>query len=44
MAEMQKAALEKTKLADEKLASVAKLEEENTNLKGALDAANKEVS
>ena len=44
LAEMQKAALEKTKLADEKLASVTKLEEENTNLKAALDAANKEVS
>ena len=44
LAEMQKAALEKTKLADEKLASVGKLEEENANLKAALDAANKEVS
>ena len=44
LAEMQKAALEKTKLADEKLASVTKLEEENTNLKAALDAAKKEVS
>ena len=44
LAEMQKAALEKTKLADEKLASVTKLEEENINLKAALDAANKEVS
>ena len=44
LAEMQKADLEKTKLADEKLASVTKLEEENTNLKAALDAANKEVS
>ena len=44
LAEMQKTALEKTKLADEKLASVTKLEEENTNLKAALDAANKEVS
>ena len=31
LAEMQKTALEKTKLADEKLASVTKLEEENTN-------------
>ena len=37
LAEMQKTALEKTKLADEKLASVTKLEEENTNLKAALD-------
>ena len=32
------------KLAEEKLASISKLEEENTNLKAALDAANKEVS
>ena len=32
------------KLAEEKLASIKKLEEENTNLKAALDAANKEVS
>ena len=31
LAEMQKTALEKTRLADEKLASVTKLEEENTN-------------
>ena len=44
LAEMQKAALEKTKLADEKLAPVTRLEEENTNLKAALDIANKEVS
>ena len=44
LAEMQKAALEKTKLADEKLASITKLEEENTNLKAALAIANKEVS
>ena len=44
LAEAQKAALDKTKLAEEKLASVGKLEEENTNLKAALDAANKEVS
>ena len=44
LAEMQKAPLGKTKLADEKLASITKLEEENTNLKAALDAANKEVS
>ena len=44
MAELQKAALEKTRLADEKLALVTKLEEENTKLKVALDAANKEVS
>ena len=32
------------KLAEEKLASISKLEEENTNLKAALDAAKKEVS
>ena len=44
LAEAQKAALDKTKLAEEKLASVGKLEEENANLKAALDAANKEVS
>jgi len=44
LAEMQKTALEKTKLADEKLALVTKLEEENTNLKAALAIANKEVS
>ena len=36
--------MDKTKLAEEKLASVGKLEEENTNLKAALDAANKEVT
>ena len=36
--------MDKTKLAEEKLASVGKLEEENTNLKAALDMANKEVS
>ena len=44
LAEAQKAALEKTKLAEEKLASVDKLEDENAKLKAALDAANKEVS
>ena len=44
LAEMQKTALEKTRLADEKLSSVTKLEEENTNLKAALDAANQEVT
>ena len=44
LAEAQKAALDKMKLAKEKLASVGKLEEENANLKAALDAANKEVS
>ena len=35
---------EKIKLADEKLALVTKLEEENTNLKVAFAIANKEVS
>ena len=44
LAEAQKAASDKTKLAEEKLASISKLEEENTNLKASLDAANKEVS
>ena len=44
LAEVQKAALDKMKLAEEKLASTGKLEEENTNLKAALDAANKAVS
>ena len=44
LVEAQKAALEKTKLAEEKLASVDKLEDENAKLKAALDAANKEVS
>ena len=44
LAEAQKAALDKTKLAEEKLASVGKLEEENVHLKAALDASNKEVS
>ena len=35
---------DKIKLADEKLASATKLEQENTNLKAALGIANKEVS
>ena len=35
---------EKIKLADEKLASVTKLEQDNANLKAALGIANKEVS
>nr|XP_020167737.1 uncharacterized protein LOC109753231 [Aegilops tauschii subsp. strangulata] len=38
----QKAAQEKTTLAEKKLASVGKLEEENAKLKAALDEANKE--
>ena len=44
LAEAQKAASDRTKLAKEKLALVGKLEEENANLKAALDAANKEAS
>ena len=44
LAEAQRAASYKTKLAEEKLASVSKLEEENTNLKAALDVANQEVT
>ena len=35
---------EKIKLADKKLASVTKLEQENTNLEAALGIANKEIS
>ena len=44
LAEAQKEALNKTKLAEEKLASVSTLEKENSRLKTALDAANREVS
>ena len=44
LTEAQKAALDKMKLAEEKLASVGKLEEENANLKAALDVANQEVT
>ena len=44
LAAAQKTAEEKTALADQKLASVGKLEEENTKLKAALDEANKEVT
>ena len=44
LAGAQKVAREKTEATEEKLASVGKLEEENANLKAALDAANKEVS
>ena len=42
LAEAQKEALNKTKLAEEKLASVGTLEKENSRLKTALDAANRE--
>ena len=44
LAAAQKTAEEKPALADQKLASVGKLEEENTKLKTALDEANKEVT
>ena len=44
LAEVQKEALNKTKLAEEKLASVGTLEKENSRLKTALDVANQEVS
>ena len=43
LAAAQKTAREKTELADKKLASVGKLEEENTRLKTAISEANKEV-
>ena len=39
----QKEAREKTKLSDQKLASVSKLEEENAKLKTAVSEANREV-
>ena len=39
----QKEAREKTKLADQKLATVGKLEEENAKLKTAVSDANREV-
>ena len=43
LAAAQKEAREKTKLADEKLASVGKLEDENATLKTAVSDANREV-
>ena len=43
LAEAHKTAREKTELADQKLASVGKLEEENAQLKTAVDDAIKEV-
>ena len=43
LAAAQKEACEKTKLADQKLTSVGKLEEENTKLKTAISDANREV-
>ena len=44
LAEAQKEASSKTKLAEEKLASVGTLEQENSRLKNALEVANQEVS
>ena len=43
LAAAQKEAREKTKLADQKLASVGKLEEDNATLKTAILEANREV-
>ena len=43
LAVAQRAAREKTELADKKLASVSKLEEENPQLNTAINEANKEV-
>ena len=43
LAAAQKEAREKTKLADEKLASVGKLEDKNATLKTAVSDANREV-
>ena len=43
LAAAQKEAREKTKLADEKLASVGKLDDENATLKMAVSDANREV-
>ena len=44
LAAAQKEAREKTTLADKKLASVSKLEEENSQLKTAISEANQEVA
>src|SRR3990170_1862539 len=44
LAAAQKTAWERTELADKKLASVGKLEEENAKLKTAINEANKEVT
>ena len=44
LAAAQKTAKEKTALAEQKLASVGKLEEENAKLKTSLDEANKEAT
>ena len=44
MAAAQKEANDRTALAEQKLASVGQLEEENTKMKSALNEANKEVT
>ena len=44
LAEAQKEVLDKTRLAEEKMASVRALEQENSRLKAALEVANQEVS
>ena len=44
LAEALKEASSKTKLAEEKLASVGTLEEENSRLKAALETANRDAS
>ena len=44
LAAAQKEAREKTKLADQKLASVGKLEEENAKLKATISEANRKSS
>ena len=44
LAEAQKEVLDKTRLAEEKMASVGALEQENSRLKAALEVANQEVS
>ena len=44
LAEAQKEASSKTKLAEEKLASVGTLEQENSRLKTALETANRDAS
>ena len=44
LAEAQKEVLDKTRLAEEKMASVEALEQENSRLKAAVEVANQEVS
>ena len=44
LAEAQKAASDKTKLAEEKLASISKLEEENASLKTVIEEVKKEAA